>query len=344
MSASRAVFVEAPSRLHMGLIDPGGEFGRRFGGIGAALEAPSLLIEARPAERLSAEGGDQRLLVYARRYLDRHRIEEGAWLRVHRSIPAHSGLGSGTQLALATARALAALFDRPFDAPGLAEATGRAQRSAVGTWAFEHGGFLLEGGRRVPGDGPAPLLLRRPMPADWRCVLAIPDAPPGLSGPAEEHAFRDLPPPPAELVGRVAHLILMVVLPALVEEDLTTFGSGLTEVQRLVGEMFRPVQGERFADPLVAELVDELLAFGAAGAGQSSWGPAVYGLVRGEEAARSMVRRVEDRLEGRGVVLATSFNNSGARCWTADGDRERGERVGLTNGPASAGTAADRRS
>jgi beta-RFAP synthase len=319
MSGSRAVFVEAPSRLHMGLIDPGGECGRRFGGIGAALEAPSLLIEARPAERLSAEGEEApRVLLYARRFLDHHRIEEGAWLRVHRAIPAHSGLGSGTQLALATARALAALFDRPFDAPGLAEATGRAQRSAIGTWAFAHGGFLLEGGRRVPGDRPAPLLLRHSMPADWRCVLAIPDVPPGLSGSAEEDAFRDLPPPPAGLVGRVAQLILMVVLPALVEEDLATFGSGLTEVQRLVGEMFRPVQGERFAHPLVGELVDELLAGGALGAGQSSWGPAVYGLVRGEEAAVRLARRIEDRLDGRGVVLATSFDNRGARCWAAD--------------------------
>ena len=50
MSGPRAVFVEAPSRLHMGLIDLRGDFGRRFGGIGAALEAPSLLIEARAAQ------------------------------------------------------------------------------------------------------------------------------------------------------------------------------------------------------------------------------------------------------------------------------------------------------
>ena len=319
MSGSRAVFVEAPARLHMGMIDLRGDFGRRFGGIGAALEAPSLLLEARPAERLSAVGEDrERLLLYAQRFLDRHRIEGGAWLRVHRAIPAHSGLGSGTQLALATARALAALFERPFDVRGLVEATGRAQRSAIGTWAFEQGGFLLEGGRSVQGKGPAPLLLRRPMPAQWRCVVAIPDVPPGLNGSAEEEAFRNLPPPPAELGGRVAHLILMVLLPALVEEDLTTFGFGLTEIQRLVGEMFRPVQGERFAHALVADVVDELLAGGAAGAGQSSWGPAVYGLVRGDELARSLARRVEDRLDGRGVVLATSFNNRGARCWTAD--------------------------
>jgi beta-RFAP synthase len=315
---SRAVFVEAPSRLHMGLIDPGGDLGRRFGGIGAALEAPSLLLEARPADRLSAEGeGGDRLLPYARRFLDRHGIESGAWLRVHRAIPAHSGLGSGTQLALATARALAALFDRPSGAGKLAEDTGRGQRSAIGTWAFEHGGFLLEGGRSVSGNGPAPLLLRRSMPAAWRCVVAIPAVPSGLSGSTEEQAFRNLPPPPVELVRRVAHLILMVVLPALVEEDLTTFGSGLTEVQRLVGEMFRPVQGDRFAHPLVAELVDELLAGGAAGAGQSSWGPAVYGLVRDQPEALELARRIEDRIAGRGIVLTTSFANRGARCWSA---------------------------
>jgi len=316
---SRAVFVEAPARLHMGMIDLRGEFGRRYGGIGAALEAPSLLLEARPADGLSAEGEErERVLACARRFLDRQGIEGGAWLRVHRAIPAHSGLGSGTQLALATARALATLFERPLDSRSLAEATGRARRSGIGTWAFEQGGFLLEGGRSVSGDGPAPLLLRRPMPAQWRCVLAIPDVPPGLSGSAEEEAFRDLPPPPAELAGRVSQLILMVVLPALVEEDLESFGSGLTAIQRLVGEMFRPVQGERFAHPLVAELVEDLLAAGAAGAGQSSWGPAVYGLAAGEDVARSLAGTLRERLRGRGVVLTTGFDNRGARCWSAE--------------------------
>ena len=317
MSGPRVVFVEAPCRLHMGLIDLRGEFGRFFGGIGAALENPSLLLEARSADRLSADGPQaDRLLGYARRFQERHAIEARASLRLHRAIPAHAGLGSGTQLALATGRALAALHDLPCDAVGLAEATGRARRSAIGTWVFEQGGFLLEGGRRVPGGRPAPLLLRRALPDQWRCVLAIPELAPGLSGSAEERAFQELPVPPPELVGRIAHLILMVLLPALVEEDLAGFGAGLTEVQRLVGEMFRPVQGERFAHGQVQELVDELLAGGAAGAGQSSWGPAVYGLVAGDDGAARLARRLEERLAGRGVVLATPFDNRGARCWT----------------------------
>jgi len=320
VSRTRAIFVQAPARLHMGMIDLRGDFGRRFGGIGAALEAPSLLLEARSADRLSAEGEEsERVLAYARRFLAHHGVAGGAWLRLHRAIPAHMGLGSGTQLALATARALAALFDRPADAQGLADATGRARRSAIGTWAFEGGGFLLEGGRAQPGDGPAPLLLRKPMPAEWRCVLALPEVGPGLSGDAEDEAFRNLPPPPAELVGRVAQLILMVILPGLAEEDLATFGAGLTEVQRLVGEMFRPAQGERFAHAVVNDLIEELLAGGAAGAGQSSWGPAVYGVVRGEEAAQRLAGRIERRLGGRGAVLATAFDNAGARCWAGDG-------------------------
>jgi beta-RFAP synthase len=311
--------VEAPARLHLGLIDMCGDLGRRFGGIGAALESPSLLLEARPAAGLSAEGPEsERVLLYARRFLEDRGLEVGASLRVQRAIPAHSGLGSGTQLALATARALAALLDQPWDVSGLARATGRARRSAIGTWAFEQGGFLLEGGRRVEGGGPGPLLLRRALPAAWRCVVAIPPVPRGLSGDAEEQAFQRLPPAPPELSGRIARLILSVVLPALAEEDLPAFGRGVTEVQALVGEMFRPVQGARYAHPRVAELVEALLAEGAAGAGQSSWGPAVFGLFRDESAAR----RVADRLGalvGDGPVLVTAFANHGARCWMGTG-------------------------
>jgi beta-RFAP synthase len=304
----------------MGLIDLCGDLGRRFGGIGAALESPSLLLEARKAALLSAEGPEsERVLAYARRFLEHRGLRGGARLRVHRAVPGHSGLGSGTQLALATARALAALFDEPSDVTSLARATGRARRSAIGTWAFEQGGFILEGGRRAEGEEPGPLLLRRALPAAWRCVVAIPPVPRGLSGEVEEQAFRSLPPAPPEVSGRIARLILSVVLPALAEEDLPAFGRGVGEVQALVGDMFRSVQGGRYAHPRVAELVEALLAEGAAGAGQSSWGPATYGLFSDEAAARRAVDRVAARA-GDGLVLVTAFANHGALCRRASGE------------------------
>ena len=318
MSEAESVFVEAPARLHLGVLDLRGDYGRRFGGLGAALEAPSLLLEAGRARELSAHGEEaERVLACARRVLQAQGIQEGARLRVHRALPAHAGLGSGTQLALATARALAGLFGGPTDAASLAVATGRARRSSIGTWAFQQGGFLLEGGRRDDGDGPAPLLLRRALPTSWRCVLVLPDLPRGLSGRDEAQAFRALPPPPAELVGRIAHLVLMVVLPALVEEDLEAFGFGLTEVQRLVGETFLRAQGGTFAHDLVAELIVALREAGAAGAGQSSWGPAVWGLAADEQDARRLAARLEERLAGRGTVHVAAFRNAGARAWSA---------------------------
>ena len=44
-----AVFVEAPARLHFGVLDLRGALGRRFGGIGAAAPSPTLLVSASPA-------------------------------------------------------------------------------------------------------------------------------------------------------------------------------------------------------------------------------------------------------------------------------------------------------
>lgn len=342
MREREAVWVEAPARLHLGLFDLRGDLGRRFGGMGVAIGAPSLLLEARPADGLSATGPEaDRILLYARRFLEHHGITGGAELRLHRAIPAHAGLGSGTQLALAVARALAALHDCPASPAELARIVGRARRSAIGTWAFGRGGFLLEGGRRPGSDTPAPLLLRHAVPQSWRCVIAIPEVGRGLSGDAEEAAFREMQPPSEERVGRISRLVLMLLLPSLVEADLEGFGRAVTEVQRLVGECFQAAQGGTFADPLVGELIDDLLAWGAAGAGQSSWGPTVYGFVEGEEAARRLARRVRERLDGRGVVGSVAFDNTGARCWwgrhrTLETDYGRGA-IGIVNPKSRSG-------
>src|ERR687885_2284640 len=101
---ARRVTVRASARLHFGMLDLRGTLGRRFGGMGAAVPEPSLLLDASPASELHAEGPDaERVLDFARRYLDFHALTAGARLHVRRALPAHAGLGSGTQLPLATA-------------------------------------------------------------------------------------------------------------------------------------------------------------------------------------------------------------------------------------------------
>jgi beta-ribofuranosylaminobenzene 5'-phosphate synthase len=308
----KSVRVEAPARLHMGMLDAAGGGTRRFGGLGVSLSRPAAVVEVSPSNELTAEGPDaERALAVARRSREALGLLGGVNVRVLEAIPPHVGLGSGTKLALAVTAAVAALAGQTPGPEAIARAAGRGARSAVGLWTFALGGLVVEGGRRPGVDRPAPLLAHHAMPDEWRCVLVIPQAEPGLSGRAEEEAFGELRPDP-ERAALIAQLVLTSLLPGLAEGDLSEFGAALTRVQRLVGESFASVQGGVF-HPRAGDLVDSLLRLGAAGAGQSSWGPAVYGIVEDEPAGRELARSLDAELAGAGRVEVVSFDNRGAR-------------------------------
>jgi beta-RFAP synthase len=313
-----AVFVEASGRLHFGVLDLRGACGRWFGGIGASVARPTLLVSAARADTLVAQGEDaDRAREFAHLFLAHHSLRGGARIHVHRALPAHVGLGSGTQLALAVARVLAELYGLASDARSLARAVGRGRRSAIGTWTFDDGGLVVEGGRRADSDECGPLIARVPIPSTWRCVVAIPEGPPGISGAGEAEAFARLPPPPERDVERVAHIVLMSLLPSLADADLGGFGRALSEVQEITGRWFSSVQGGTFAPGASADLVRRLSEWGASGVGQSSWGPAVYGIVEGDDAAWRLAGRVLDAMGSSATVFAGPFRADGARVWRA---------------------------
>jgi beta-RFAP synthase len=194
---------------------------------------------------------------------------------------------------------------------------GRARRSAIGTWTFAGGGLVVEGGRRVGQDESAPLLARLPFPPSWRCVVAVPHARAGVSGPAETRAFAELAPPPEGDVERVAYLVLMALLPALVEADIESFGAALSEIQEMTGRWFAAAQGGTFAPGPTETLVRRMRQWGVRGVGQSSWGPAVYGIVEGEDAGVRLAAEVRDMLGPAGQVYEGPFRSDGARVWRA---------------------------
>lgn len=293
------VRIETAARLHMGFIDLHGGLGRKFGSIGVTLEKPRLTLEATPADGLTAEGPEsERVLEFARCFYAHYESSlsngAGANLTVIEEIPPHVGLGSGTQLALAVGTALARLHEVEVDAFQLARVMGRGHRSSMGIGAFQRGGFLVDGGHPVEDDTPSPIIVQRCPPTDWYFMVVMPEIKPGLSGEEEDQAFVEMPRPSATLAGQIARLVLVKMLPALEEGDIVPFGEALTEIQRLVGDTFAPVQGGRYANPISARLIDYLLEHGGLAAGQSSWGPTVYGLVEGEEAALALTERLRD--------------------------------------------------
>src|SRR5262245_58116256 len=174
--------IRTPSRLHFGLLEPSGRAdpwpdragqpvlpGRAFGGVGLMVEQPGLCVQAEPAAAWAAEGPlADRALTFALRFARSAGAggQPGARpplrLVVESAAPEHAGLGTGTQLALAVARAAAACWDLHFPVEELARRVGRGGRSGVGAHGFAHGGFLVDGGRRE--QGLAPLVARVPFP------------------------------------------------------------------------------------------------------------------------------------------------------------------------------------
>jgi beta-ribofuranosylaminobenzene 5'-phosphate synthase len=311
-----AVFVETAARLHFGVLDLRGSLGRWFGGVGAAAPGPMLRLSARPAASLDVSGDSaERIADFARRFQSHYQVDAGVQLRVERSFPEHAGLGSGTQLALAVARALAEVHGIEAGVSELACAMGRGRRSGIGMWTFAGGGLVVEGGHRTDARGVAPLLARLPFPPAWRCVVAVPAPARGISGEAEAAAFADLPSAPVRDVERVAHLVLMGMLPAVADADIAAFGAALSAIQTITGRWFATAQGGTFALGQSEELVRRMAEWGAAGVGQSSWGPTVYGIVDGEDASLRLAEHARAALGSSGSVYAGPFRAEGARVW-----------------------------
>ena len=306
------VYVKTPARLHFGLIDLNGDLGRFFGGLGVGIDRPSVVLEAQPAEKLAVTGErTERVKALAKRFFETYGVKSGASIKVEQTIPEHSGLGSGTQLALAVATALSKLFNVDASTQALAEAMGRGQRTSVGTTIFEQGGFVVDGGKSKSGF-PA-TIFRQPFPQGWVFVVAVPNVNKGLAKKEETAAFKALAPMKAEEAGRMCRLTMMKLLPSLVERDIKGFGEALTEIQTVIGDYFAKVQGGTYSSTAAAECIELLQKLGAYGAGQSSWGPAVYGLTLKEQAKQIKAKVQVFLNEGvGGKVFVAKANNRGA--------------------------------
>jgi beta-ribofuranosylaminobenzene 5'-phosphate synthase len=309
------IVVTAPARLHFGMLDPAGIGERRFGGCGVAVESPRVVVAVRSAsgQEVTARGWQaNRATAFARRARDAFGHRGGVEIEVREAIPPHAGLGSGTKLGLAVALGVAELTGVAAGPQQLAEASGRGARSSVGCWTFAAPGLVVEAGVRE-GGWISPLVARHPMPERWRCVLALPLDGEGLSGDAEERFFDRLHERPAGEPS-VSRLLLTALLPGLVTGDIGEFAAALTEIQREIGSMFATQQGGVF-HPRAAPVVDALHALGVGAVGQSSWGPAVYGIVEDPERAAEVAERLRRAVDPGTEVRVVDFDRRGA--WVA---------------------------
>ena len=310
--ACAAIDLRAPGRLHLGFLDPAGTLGRRFGSLGLVIDGfeTALSLAASPVDRLTAgpeAAADEleRVAAHLLRLRQCSGCHQPLALHLHRTLPPHTGLGSGTQLALAVGRAFAAWHGLPLATHTLAQWLGRGLRSGVGIAGFDHGGLLLDGGPGADGS-PAPLLSRLALPPAWRVVVVQDPSHRGLSGADEKRAIAALPPLPQAQAAEICHQVLMQVLAGAAAGDFTAFARGLNRVQQILGTHFAPAQGgSACTSPAVGRLLQWIDAQAdpaapLAATGQSSWGPTAFAIVPGADAAATLLAAAH----GAGMVDA----------------------------------------
>jgi beta-ribofuranosylaminobenzene 5'-phosphate synthase len=288
-----SVAVTVPARLHLGFLDLNGGLGRRFGSIGLAINGLKTSITFTAASQLRVTGPEsERVRGYLQAMQRALDIETTCHVRIEEVVPAHAGLGSGTQIALAVAAGVRRFHGLPLDVRGDAVRLERGARSGVGIGLFDHGGLVVDGGRG-PLTTAAPVVSRMPFPAHWRIMVVLDPHRQGVHGPDEREVFSKLSPSSDGEAAHLCRLVLMKALPALAECDIAGFGSAIKEMQVLLGDYFAAIQGgSRFSSPEVAAALAALEDEGAYGIGQSSWGPTGFAFAPSAEDANRLVESI----------------------------------------------------
>ena len=293
MTVCRATRVEAAARLHLGFLDPDASRGRRFGSIGLAIDGFSTVVQVAPDHGLSVTGsGAARARTYVDRLVAHYNLPLAFKVSIERAIPAHAGLGSGTQLALALGTAILAAHGRQASAREVAAVLDRGKRSGIGLGLFERGGLIVDGGHG-PATAMPPVIAQLPVPLSWRAVLVLDRSDEGLNGRAESAAFAALPRMSTAAAAGLCHVTLMALLPAIVESDFAAFSHAIAEVQAVIGDHFARVQAGRFTSASVRSAIAHATAnCGLVGVGQSSWGPTAFVWVESAAHAQALVEQL----------------------------------------------------
>lgn len=314
------VSVRAPARLHFGFINLSERHGRMFGSVGVSLGNIATEMTFKGDDCLCVEAYDPGIdcdvvLRKVTMYCERANLPKRAYIRIKTLVPAHQGLGSGTQMALTIGHGMSRLRGDMADSRDIARLMGRGSRSGIGIAAFDLGGFIVDEGKR--DKGPPRIAVRHQFPDEWCFVLARDESGMnGLHGDRERDEFTKLFGQADDMndANKLRHLVDMNLLPAIAGRDFDETARTIGELQAAMGRYFQSSQGGCYISASVRRVMDIARGFGYAGIGQSSWGPTGFILCRNQGEGEALCRAIESELPTDvAVSLSVAFADNGGQ-------------------------------
>lgn len=260
-----------------------------FGGVGLMIDRPQTFVRVEPGERFAVRTPavseqldrgqfdrdktdvEQRVLSVTRRFCQQFAADfpelPAVTCTVFQRPAAHTGLGTGTQLALAIASCLCQLLKPTFATKQIIQTVaGRGARSGVGNEGFFSGGMIVDTSPVRAID----------FPSEWTMVLLQPQvALEPVAGLEESQRFSQLPVP-ADSHRRSLMEGLQRLVTAVEQQNFAEFSEAVYQYNHRSGELFKASQGGAYNGAEVTRLITQLREMGIQGVGQSSWGPTVF--------------------------------------------------------------------
>ncbi|MFL6101369.1 MAG: beta-ribofuranosylaminobenzene 5'-phosphate synthase family protein [Actinomycetales bacterium] len=315
--------LSAPSRLHLGLLNLSDRGTRIDGGVGLMLEDPRLLIRVEQAASLQI-WPDQYVneVLFCLNRLGKSSVP--LRLEIDCGIQPHVGLGWHTQLRLGIATAVCSFLGLSIDPAGLAPLLGRGGTSAIGSWGFWTGGFMVDAGHRrkvKTSFGPSssstvpelpPLIFKAPF--TWPLVMAVAPSMEGIHGEREKALFAANTPVPWTETLEAYATVLSQMVPAIVEDDFDSFCCSMERLRTLGFKRRELAARGAAAEAAILSLETSCLR----GVSMSSWGPVFFGVAPTFAGALSSADQL--RASGRfETVWVSRAAQEGASLTTGDG-------------------------
>lgn len=297
-------------RLHFGLFAPKPlpELALAYGGLGVMIDTPGNTLTASPSIKWDFNGGQaDRVEGIIDSLCKAIPALKPLRIAVDYMAPAHQGWGTGTQLALAVARACWEASQLPWSATEAAEILGRGKRSGIGIAGFDHGGLLLDHGQQVSQELGKNVQSFQ-LPAAWTWVIVEPGHDQGLHTDAERLAFSRIETVDLAIVQQLQHLASDVLVSAAVAGKFTSFAESLTLYNRRAGAHYLSVQRGDYSSEIIEQRLEAMSKAGAIGRGQSSWGPGLFAVFPSREEAELFVEKCP--LPECRMIVAGTLNSS----------------------------------